>query len=52
VDNAGACAALVCVVDQWNDLTDQAADLMLTVLARPTGPLGLPDFKSLKYNRL
>jgi ubiquinone/menaquinone biosynthesis C-methylase UbiE len=36
------------VVDQWNDLTDQAAALMRAVLARPAGPLGLhafvPDF--------
>jgi len=36
------------IVDQWNDLTDQAAALMRAVLARPAGPLLLhafvPDF--------
>jgi SAM-dependent methyltransferase len=35
-------------VEQWNDLTDQAASLMQAVLAQPYGPLGLqafvPDF--------
>ncbi len=30
------------VVEEWNDLTDQAADLMRAVLARAAGPLGLP----------
>ncbi|OBA79794.1 SAM-dependent methyltransferase [Mycobacterium sp. 1164966.3] len=35
-------------VDRWNDLTDQAAALMQTLLAQPVNPLGLhtfvPDF--------
>ena len=31
-------------VEHWNDLTDQAAALMQTVLAQPTGPLGLHAF--------
>ncbi|WP_156687351.1 class I SAM-dependent methyltransferase [Mycobacterium sp. Marseille-P9652] len=35
-------------VEQWNDLTDQAAELMRAILAQPAGPLGLhafvPDF--------
>ena len=34
------------IVDQWNDLTDQAAALMRAVLARPAGPLLLHAFVS------
>lgn len=35
-------------IEQWNDLTDQASELMQAILAVPPGPLGLhafvPDF--------
>jgi SAM-dependent methyltransferase len=32
------------VVEQWNDLTDQATALMQTLLAQPANPLGLHAF--------
>ncbi len=32
------------VVEQWNDLTDQATTLMQTLLAQPANPLGLHAF--------
>lgn len=42
------------VIEQWNDLTDQAGTLMQTVLVRPPGPLGLhtfvPDFARKAHN--
>lgn len=41
-------------IDQWNDLTDQAATLMQTLLALPPNPLGLhafvPDFAQKAQN--
>jgi sarcosine/dimethylglycine N-methyltransferase len=41
-------------VEQWNDLTDQAAEMMQTVLTLPPNPLGLhafvPDFAAKAHN--
>jgi sarcosine/dimethylglycine N-methyltransferase len=41
-------------IEQWNDLTDQAAAMMQTLLTRPPNPIGLqafvPDFESKAKN--
>ena len=31
-------------IEQWNDLTDQAAAMMRTLLTSPPGPIGLQAF--------
>lgn len=42
------------VVEQWNDLTDQASAVMRALLSQPIGPLGLhtfvPDFARKAHN--
>jgi ubiquinone/menaquinone biosynthesis C-methylase UbiE len=40
----GAVESAGFVVDQWNDLTDQATALMQAILAQPANPLGLHAF--------
>ena len=41
-------------IEQWNDLTDQAAAMMQTLLTLPLSPIGLqafvPDFESKARN--
>ena len=41
-------------IEQWNDLTDQAAAVMQTLLALPPSPIGLqvfvPNFESKAHN--